>query len=291
MAIWQNSSPGYYSWTVPAGVYSIRIGAVGAGGGGSGGSDGGYQHSGPGGYGGGAGAYGLGKYAVTPGTTIDGYIGAGGAGGISHCCSGYPGFAGGTTSVYIAGGQVMALSGGGGGAFNLRCNDGAYATPGTSGAGSQYGIGGLGGWVNGPGGNGGLGAGGGGGGPVGGSCVPTAVGGNGGNGHVQIEYLTATVPPSVGQGDPVNSGGFYSAMNARLGAEGIRRGVSISQPSVPSNGIITTTAFNMYVNALNALNTGGTFGIPGHVGAGYIVTASALNSLGVTLIKLESELL
>jgi hypothetical protein len=85
---------GLYSWTIPTGVYRIRVKMVGAGGGGSncpfaiGNIGNGPFYAGAGG---GAGQYREQVYAVTPGQIVSVYIGAAGKGGDSDTYdSGHP---------------------------------------------------------------------------------------------------------------------------------------------------------------------------------------------------------
>lgn len=99
------SSTGSYSFTVPAGIYTVTIKLWGAGGGG-----GGANIGTPGGAasGGGGGAYTAITLAVTPGSTITGTIGVGGTGGTTGGVNGTSG--GDTTAVY--GGTTYTAGGG-----------------------------------------------------------------------------------------------------------------------------------------------------------------------------------
>lgn len=139
---------GAYLWTVPAGVFSVRVVLVGAGGAGGSGGRGvsGEGDDNGGGGGGGGGAAGQEAYFtldVTPGTDISGILGAGGTpGGINS--SGTPQPGANSTLVY--------------GALNVTVQGGL---PGTHGTGNitTGGLGGAGGTgPGGPGGNGGKGA-------------------------------------------------------------------------------------------------------------------------------------
>jgi hypothetical protein len=72
------SSPGTYTFTVPAGVYRLFARIWGAGGGGSSGGGSGSSLTGAGG---GGGAYALARLDVTPGENISVTVGTGGSGG------------------------------------------------------------------------------------------------------------------------------------------------------------------------------------------------------------------
>jgi len=97
------------NWTVPPGVYKIKILTYGAGGGGGGGYSSTYT-----GGGGGAGGAAYAEVAVTPGSTVNITVGAGGSGGAGGA-SPTAGGSGGFTSVNISGVSVCAAWGGGGG--------------------------------------------------------------------------------------------------------------------------------------------------------------------------------
>lgn len=106
------------TWTVPAGITTVKVTVVGGGGGGGGGAGGGA------GYGGGGGGTAI-EYitGLTPGTGITVTIGAGGAKG----AQGNDGSAGGTSSF----GAYCSATGGGGGGSRQE-----YAWKGTGGVGS-----------------------------------------------------------------------------------------------------------------------------------------------------------
>ena len=112
-------SPGTYTWTVPAGVYSLTAAVVGAGGGGSGSSEVG---NGAGGGAGGSGGVALQSVSVTPGETLSITVGAGGAGapfvGRNPGAVGAegPGGNGATSSLTGSFGTINATGGSGGGA-------------------------------------------------------------------------------------------------------------------------------------------------------------------------------
>ena len=112
------------TWTVPAGVTSVTIRASGGGGGpGAAGGDAGY---------GGAGGLSNSPVAVTPGETLDVYVGGGGAGGLFSSARGWPnggystqgdggwsslwgGTGGGASYVSRSGSKLVCAGGGGGG--------------------------------------------------------------------------------------------------------------------------------------------------------------------------------
>jgi hypothetical protein len=98
------------TWTVPAGVTSVSVLAVGGGGGGGGGVT--ASTVGSGGGGGGGGVVYAQNYPVTPGAPITVTVGAGGVSG--GAANGSNGGAGGN-SVFDA---LTALGGGGGGSYN-----------------------------------------------------------------------------------------------------------------------------------------------------------------------------
>lgn len=98
------TTTGSFSYTVPAGVYSLIIKAWGAGGGG------GYGASQGGASGGGSGGYFELEVDVTPGQVITGVIAAGGLAGFA----GSNGLGGGNTTVTVAGVTYSAIGGNGG---------------------------------------------------------------------------------------------------------------------------------------------------------------------------------
>jgi hypothetical protein len=169
------------SWSVPSGIKSATIWALGGGGGGGSGRGDGNKY--PGG-GGGAGGLQMGTFDLSSiaGSTIAYSIGAGGAGGAQNTGTGNTGTNGGNTT-FGTSGQAWYLSATGGGAGN----------GGNTATGNQGGCGG-----GNAGANVGLGAGGGGGG----------LGGNGGN---------AQPYPSTGGGGNAGWGsqGGYGGLGAR----------------------------------------------------------------------------
>lgn len=147
------TSPGTYTFVVPAGVTSISAVVVAGGGGGA--------HSTRGMPGGGGGLAYINNTSVTPGESLTVTVGAGGAGGVSF--SG--GQAGGNSQIYRGGTKLVRAIGGGAGT-----NGGV---PGSGGGADGYsgGAGGSGGYSSGSYGGGGGGAGG-----------YSGSGGSGGNG-------------------------------------------------------------------------------------------------------------
>ncbi len=104
------TSAGTYSYTVPAGVTSITISAWGGGGGGGGGGS-----ASIGGAGGGGG-YAQNTIGVTPGETLDIYVGSGGgAGNTDWWSAGQGGGGGGHSEVSRSGSNLIIAAGGGGG--------------------------------------------------------------------------------------------------------------------------------------------------------------------------------
>ena len=198
------SVAGSGNWTVPAGVYRIRLTVIGGGGGGGGGFTDGASIWYPAG-GGGAGAMVRAVARVEPGEIYAITIGAGGGGGAANTAG-----SNGSASTFALG--AINAGGGGGGAANTRGGSagsgsagtpgdllggvieafgqpgghGARATPeaenyGGNGGASVYGAGGRGGTSTAAGDTGILGAGGGGGGPG-------QAGGAGVAGAIVIEY-------------------------------------------------------------------------------------------------------
>ena len=102
------STAGAATWTVPVGVYWIKITGTAGGGGGAGIA----AAANFGGSGGASGGTQIWRGQVTPGWIFNITVGAGGAGGAS---TGANGSAGGTTQVYISTTYYINVSGGGGG--------------------------------------------------------------------------------------------------------------------------------------------------------------------------------
>ena len=242
------TSTGTCSWTVPAGVSSVRVMVVGGGGGGGadnggGGGAGGYLHDT--------------GFAVTAGSPVTVTVGAGGAGSTSTQAQA----SNGGNSVF---GSLTAVGGGGGGSIdNTAGKDGGSAggrasnrsgtaqagtttstsAQGSNGGGTNTGYGGGGGGGKGGagtnggssiGGNGGAGvsnditgtatfyAGGGGGGGNGGA---SGAGGSGGNGGGGAGSATGAVAPTAGT--PNTGGGGGGAGGAVAGGVGANGGSGI----------------------------------------------------------------
>lgn len=102
------TSQGPQTYTVPADVTSITVKMWGGGGGGGSGG------SAAAGGAGGAGGYVLATYPVTPGETLDIYVGGAGGGGTRNTAGGGGG-GGGYSSVYRGGSPLAIAAGGGGG--------------------------------------------------------------------------------------------------------------------------------------------------------------------------------
>lgn len=109
------TTPGAFSFTVPAGVTLVSLTACGGGGGGAAGvcsNSSGSLKRGGGGGGGGAAVFGK-KVSVTPGQTISGTVGAGGAGGTFYVY-GYNASSNGASGGATIIGEILTLAGGGG---------------------------------------------------------------------------------------------------------------------------------------------------------------------------------
>ena len=236
------SASGYYtySWTCPAGVYSVSVVTVGAGGGGGGG----YTGIG-GGSGGGGGGGGLGyrnNISVIPGVQYTVVVGVGGLGWVTASNPGNGGPGG--DSYFINTSTVK----GGGGAGGLGASSG--------GAGGSY-VGTSGG----SGGTGGTGTadltGAGGGGAAG-------YGGNGGNGGYGVRSdVTPPIAATAGSnGGGGGGGGGYGATTTNMGGGG---GGGVGLSGQGSNGAAGSNGFN---GAVATGGGGGSNGTSGTNGAG-----------------------
>jgi len=124
------STPGNYTWTCPAGVTSVTVECWGGGGGG-GGVGANYSEAG----GGAGGAFAIyTSLSVTPGTTYNLTVGAGGAGGTGGAANtGGNGGAGGssyfgnTTAGNSSGASVLAVGGPGGALNNIKGSSSSYS--------------------------------------------------------------------------------------------------------------------------------------------------------------------
>lgn len=244
------------SFTVPAGVTSIKVEAWGAGGGGAG------STNNSGGSGGGGGAYSTNISSVTPGQVISYTVGTGGAGGAWNANSGTAG----SSSTIL----TLTASGGTGGTKNGgTAGTGGSASGGTT---NKNGVNGVIGvlYNGGNGGNGGNGA-------TGGAGTNTSVGGNGnapggggggayalyqsggsgGNGQVVITYLASiTGATSIPVGSTTTlsnavTGGTWTSANpavATINSSGVVTGVSAGTSLITYTalGLSITTTVTVY---------------------------------------------
>jgi hypothetical protein len=197
------------TFTVPAGITSLTITAVGAGGGAASGS--------PRGGRGGAGTAVTATFAVSPGDVLHVIVGGGGAGG-----SGSGGGAGGGGGSFVfAGGTLLLAAGGGGGGGSIVGGSGPGGNASTSTGGGAGGIPGFGGGAGGSGGAGGHGDSGGGGGGTtgagadgggsvhgaGGGQTVAAAGGTGGAGGDSLGLIAGDGGFGGGGGGAGDGGG------------------------------------------------------------------------------------
>jgi len=189
----EKTGAGLYTYTSPAGIYSVNITIVGAGGGGGGGTYDSISGTSNGGKGGNASQVLNTTRIISPGSVITVKVGAKGTGGKGQCgqINGNPG----SDGAYSGAGNIIVSGGPGGrgGIYSLTVSQpnglngqdgfgfGHYATSGYAGTG----IGGAGGI--------GRGAGGGG---AGGGCGSSAFGGNGADGYVYIQPVVSPPPLS-----------------------------------------------------------------------------------------------
>jgi hypothetical protein len=281
------STPGTYTFTVPAGVTSLNVQCWGAGAGGTGGNSSNGQGAG------GGGAYaGEPNYAVTPGQVISYTVGAGGTGDAVGSSSGPSG--GPTTfdTTHVAGsgvnanggqyyqssfnygpggstsGNTVAFSGGNGGPLNHgqpngSGGGGSAGSAGNGGGGSQGGTAGAagngGGAAGGQGsntssGSNGVAPGGGGGGAVHGSSGNH--GGNGGNGKINIVYASstalatsvATAPGTDGAGNPYPTG----VMTPALQVNGTTTTTTATVSGTTTTGVLSVSGTGTVGGALTA---------------------------------------
>ena len=115
------------NWTVPTGVYKIKIIAIGGGGGGGGGSA---SYAGGGG---GSGAISYTEAIVNPGITINIQVGAGGSAGVGGSSPSAGGNGGKTQVLDPNGNAIVAALGGGGGQPGSTSAAGAGGNGGESG--------------------------------------------------------------------------------------------------------------------------------------------------------------
>ena len=188
----QFTTAGAYTWTVPAGVTSIKVVAIGGGGGGGG------MSGTSAGSAGGAGGTVTSTLTVTPGQSLALFVGGGGGAGTSAPSGTYGAGGGGGASSNVdarAADQIIAGGGGGGGGYSPQTSAGGKGggvsgaggaggtngsiTGGSGGAGGTGGAGGSSVMMTGANGGSGSGGGGGGGGSNGGTSYPGGAGGNG----------------------------------------------------------------------------------------------------------------
>lgn len=205
------TTPGTYSWTVPAGVTSVSVVAVGGGGGGN------LYHSNYNTGGGGGGLAYKNNITVTPGSSITITVGAGGVG--SSGSSGTPGSDGGTSSF----GSHFSATGGKGAVTNNSGSNGLGGSPVNADGGGNGGRGGQptvasGSDVAGGGGAGGYSGNGGDGGYNGGSAAAiSAQAGSGGAGGGGIQFAGGGVGI---MGEGASGGGGSGNSHLGLGGSG-----------------------------------------------------------------------
>lgn len=194
------------NWSVPQGVTSIKVWAIGGGGGGAGAS---YNDNEAGG-GGSAGAVVYKTYTVTPGENVSYRVGSGGNGGTGRG----DGQSGGQTTVDVNGYSQLVASGGLSGLYNVAgSRQGGSATPATNFGADGGADGGKGSGANGD-------VGGGGGGAIGygdspgldmaRDCNGSTNGGNGANGGLSQDVGGLFAALSVVGGYPVVAAGVGS---------------------------------------------------------------------------------
>ena len=171
----QTITSGSGNFTVPAGVYSIKVTLIGGGGGTVSGNS-------AGGAGGGGGGISMATLSVTPGQTISYSVGAAGSAGAATAAGGNGGdttFTGVTTATGGGGGSPSTPPGAAGsGNFGSR----GAGTPGGGSTGGTGGSGGRGGTINVPGSAAPVGGGG------GGAGLNSQPGGAGGSGIIFVEW-------------------------------------------------------------------------------------------------------
>ncbi len=228
------NTQGAETFTVPSGVTSISVKVWGGGGGGGAGGS-----SGTGGDGGGGGFVAA-NIPVTPGETLDIYVGGGGGGGNNVSNTGSGGGGGGYSSIYRDTTPLVITAGGGGGGGSRAARGGA--------------AGGAGGGTSG----------------VVGSTVYNNNGDGGGPG-------TPSAGGSGGQGGN-NSGGDGLSLSGGLGADG-RSATTGADGGGGFGGLNSGGAGGLAnVNTTRAAGGGGGAGLFGGGGGG--ATSSTTNSSG-----------
>jgi hypothetical protein len=190
------TTPGSYNWTVPAGVTTVQVVAIGAGGGGAGAT----PAAGPG-QPGGSGAYVTATLSVAQGQVIalvvGGGAGAGAAGPGGACGTG--GGGGGASSIDV-GNADQIIAGGGGGGGGYCGQNGMFAGGSGGGVGGAGGAGGNGSSFGGAGGSDGIGG-------LGGQGANTGGNGSGGPGGAGGSNGTSLLGGAAGSGAGLGAGG------------------------------------------------------------------------------------
>jgi len=251
---------GTHTFVVPAGVFSLTVSSTGGGGGGQTGW-GNYSGSGGGGAGGSAGSTVNTTISVTPGQTLNIFVGAGGLGGAGS-------FAGGTSpqgpaglnggASYITGYPATNAAGGAGGykgssgtysnSIGNWAGDGGSWWYGFAGENSAIGTGGTRGEVNTNGGRGGPGAGGGGGAASNYSPNDSQTsGGGGGTGVITLSYSSEPIAEIVETGGWKRITGGWIKENNEW--KSIQSGVSLVP--VPSTSETVTINLTIAANTNN----------------------------------------
>lgn len=209
------TSQGAGTYTVPSGVTSLTVKMWGAGGGGGGGAA-----TGAGGAGGGGG-YSTATLTVTPGETLDVYVGGGGGGGSyssSGSGAGGGGGGGGYSSLYRGSTLLLLAAGGGGGGGSrvARAGGAGGAGGGTSGVAGTAGYSG-----NGNGGGGGTSSAGGSGGTSSGNAGSSGSSLTGGDGAGGSSSTTGADGTGASGGLATGGGGGLANLNnTRAGGGG-----------------------------------------------------------------------
>jgi hypothetical protein len=195
------TTPGSYNWTVPTGVTTVQVVAIGGGGGG-----GGLTTIGEPGAGGGAGANVTATLSVISGQVIALVVGGGAGPGVtvssSLCATG--GGGGGASSIDVGNPDQIVAGGGGGGGGYCGSGNAASAGPGGSGGGvaGAGGAGGTAGRLGGAGGSGGIGG-------AGATAGSNGSGGPGGIGGGNAGYAGGAGGSGAGLG--AGGGASYTA--------------------------------------------------------------------------------
>jgi Concanavalin A-like lectin/glucanases superfamily len=299
------STPGSYTFTVPAGVTSLNVQCWGAGAGATGGSTG----TGQGGGGGGAYA-GEPNYTVVPGQVLHYTVGAGGTGDHVGSNNAPDGGASIFDSTHVAGsgvtanggqhyqgnlnygpggttaGNTVSFAGGNGGPLqngqvNGTGGGGSGGSTGTGGGGSQGGRAGAAGsgggaaggaGVNNGSGNGGSAPGGGGGGASRGTSSFT--GGSGAAGEVMFSYASTTsLATSIATASGTDGAGNTYPAGVMTNALAVNGTATATTTTV--SGTTTTNVLSVTTNA----SVGGNHTVTGNVAVGGVITGSGGGTL------------